>query len=128
MARISGVNIPDNKRIEVALTYVYGMGPSLSKKALTAVKIDLDKRAKDMTADEVLRVQNFIEKNFPVEGELRQRIKRSIGRLKDLQAYRGIRHSRRLPVRGQRTKTNSRTVRGNVRKTAGSGKRKVDLK
>jgi small subunit ribosomal protein S13 len=126
--RIFGVNIPDNKRIEVALTYVYGMGPSLSKKALMAAKIDLDKRAKDMTADEVLRVQNFIEKNFPVEGTLRQLVRGNITRLKELQTYRGMRHAKRLPVRGQRTKTNSRTVRGNVRKTAGSGKRKVDLK
>ena len=126
--RIFGVNIPDNKRIEVAMTYIYGIGPTLSKKALVAVKIDLDKRAKEMTADEVLRVQNFIEKNFPVEGELRQIVKGNINRLKDLQAYRGIRHARRMPVRGQRTRTNSRTVRGNVRKTAGSGKRKVDLK
>lgn len=126
--RIFGVTIPDNKRIEVSLTYIYGMGPSLSKKVLTAAKIDLDKRAKDMTADEVLRVQNFIEKNFPVEGELRQLVRGNITRLKELQTYRGTRHARRLPVRGQRTKTNSRTVRGNVRKTAGSGKKKVDLK
>lgn len=126
--RIFGVTIPDNKRIEASLTYVYGVGPTLSKKALVAAKVDLDKRAKDLTADEILRIQNFIENNFPVEGELRQIIKRSIGRLKELQTYRGIRHARRLPVRGQRTKTNSRTVRGNIRKTAGSGKRKVDLK
>ena len=81
-----------------------------------------------MTADEILKVQNFIEKNYPVEGDLRQRVRSNIGRLKDLQTYRGMRHARRLPVHGQRTKTNSRTVRGNVRKTAGSGKRKVDLK
>ena len=126
--RIFGVTIPDNKRIEASLTYVYGIGPTLSTKALIAAKIDLNKRAKDLTADEVLRVQNFIEKNFPVEGELRQIIKRNIGRLKELQTYRGIRHARRLPSRGQRTRTNSRTVRGNIRKTAGSGKRKVDLK
>lgn len=126
--RIFGVNIPDNKRIEIALTYLYGMGRSLSTKTLIAVKIDAGKRAKDLTADEVLRIQSFIEKNFPVEGELRQRIKRNIGRLRDLQTYRGMRHIRRLPARGQRTRTNSRTVRGNVRKTAGSGKRKVDLK
>jgi small subunit ribosomal protein S13 len=126
--RIFGVNIPDNKRIEVSLTYIYGMGPSLSKKALTAAKVDLDKRAKDMTADEVLRVQNFIEKNYPVEGELRQLVRGNITRLKELQTHRGTRHARRLPVRGQRTKTNSRTVRGNVRHTAGSGKKKVDLK
>jgi small subunit ribosomal protein S13 len=126
--RIFGVTIPDNKRIEISLAYLYGIGPTLSKKALTAAKIDLDKPAKDLTADEILRVQNFIEKSFPVEGELRQVVKRNIARLKELQAYRGIRHMRRLPVRGQRTRTNSRTVRGNIRKTAGSGKRKVDLK
>jgi small subunit ribosomal protein S13 len=126
--RIFGVNIPDNKRIEIALTYLYGVGPSVSHKALAAAKVDIAKRAKDLTADEVLRVQNYLEKSFPVEGELRQLIKRNIGRLKELQAYRGLRHARRLPVRGQRTRTNSRTVRGNVRKTAGSGKRKVDLK
>ncbi|HEX4104455.1 MAG TPA: 30S ribosomal protein S13 [Candidatus Paceibacterota bacterium] len=126
--RIFGVNIPDNKRVEVSLTYLYGIGASLSRKTLAAVKIDPDKRAKDLTADEVLKIQGFIEKSFPVEGELRQRIKTNINRLKELQAYRGMRHLRRLPVRGQRTRTNSRTVRGNVRKTAGSGKRKVDLK
>ena len=126
--RIFGVNIPDNKRVEIALTYLYGMGDSLSRKTLAAVKVDVGKRAKDLTADEVLKIQNFIEKNFPVEGELRQRIKANIGRMKELQTYRGLRHMRRLPVRGQRTRTNFRTVRGNVRKTAGSGKRKVDLK
>ena len=126
--RIFGVNIPDNKRIEVALTYLYGVGDSVSKKALAAAKVDIDKRAKDLTADEILRIQNYLEKSFPVEGELRQLIKRNINRLKELQAYRGLRHMHRLPVRGQRTRTNSRTVRGNVRKTAGSGKRKVDLK
>lgn len=126
--RIFGVNIPDNKRAEIALTYLYGMGRSLSRKTLVAVKINMDKRAKDLTADEVLRIQNFIEKSFPVEGELRQRIKRDIARLKELGTYRGTRHMRRLPARGQRTRTNSRTIRGNTRKTAGSGKRKVDLK
>ncbi len=126
--RIFGVNIPDNKRIEVSLTYIYGVGQTLSKKTLTAAKISPDKRAKDLTVEEVSRIQAFIETNYPVEGELRQRIKANINRLKELQAYRGIRHMRRLPVRGQRTRTNSRTIRGNVRKTAGSGKRKVDLK
>jgi len=126
--RIFGVNIPDNKRVEIALTYLYGVGRSVSNKALVAAKVDGNKRAKDLTADEILRVQNFLESNFPVEGELRQRIRENIGRLKELQTYRGVRHARRLPVRGQRTKTNSRTVRGNTRKTAGSGKRKVDLK
>ncbi len=126
--RIFGVNIPDNKRVEISLTYLYGIGRALSRKTLTAVKVDMNKRAKELTADEISKIQGFVEKNFPVEGELRQRIKSNINRLKELQTYRGLRHMRRLPVRGQRTRTNSRTVRGNVRKTAGSGKRKVDLK
>jgi small subunit ribosomal protein S13 len=126
--RIFGVNIPDSKRIEAALPYLYGIGSSLSKKILAEIKIDPNKRAKDMTAEEILKIQNFIEKSYPVEGDLRQRVRGNIGRLKDLQTYRGMRHARKLPVHGQRTKTNSRTVRGNVRKTAGSGKRKVDLK
>ena len=124
--RIFGVNIPDNKRIEIALTYLYGVGRSVSNKALVAAKVDINKRAKDVTAEEILRIQHFLEKNFPVEGELRQRIRANINRLKELQTYRGIRHMHRLPVRGQRTRTNSRTVRGNVRKTAGSGKRKLE--
>ena len=124
--RIFGVTVPDNKRVEIALTYVYGVGRAVSNRALAAAKVSPDKRAKDVTADEILRIQNFLEKNYPVEGELRQRLKININRLKDLQTYRGMRHARRLPVRGQRTKTNSRTVRGNVRKTAGSGKRKLE--
>jgi small subunit ribosomal protein S13 len=126
--RIFGVNIPDNKRIEIALRYVYGVGPLVSARALAAAKVEVSKKAKDLTADEVLRIQNFIEKTYPVEGELRQLVRGNINRLKELQTYRGTRHARRLPARGQRTRTNSRTVRGNVRKTAGSGKRKVDLK
>ena len=126
--RIIGINIPDNKKIEVALTYIYGIGRSLSQNILKNARIDSSKMAKDLDASEVSKIKEFIEKSYKVEGELRQIIKQNINRLKDLQAYRGIRHMRRLPVRGQRTKTNSRTVRGNVRKTAGSGKRKVDLK
>ena len=126
--RIIGINIPDNKKIEVALTYIYGIGRSLSQNILKNARIDSSKLAKDLDASEVSKIKEFIEKSYKVEGELRQIIKQNINRLKDLQAYRGIRHMRRLPVRGQRTKTNSRTVRGNVRKTAGSGKRKGDLK
>ncbi len=126
--RVIGVNIPDDKRIEIALTYLYGIGPSLSRKILSKANVDLNKRAKSLTSDEVNRIQNIIEKEYSVEGELRQLIRRNIQRLKDLQTYRGTRHLKRLPVRGQRTKTNSRSVRGNVRKTAGSGKRKVELK
>jgi len=126
--RISGINIPDNKRVEISLTYLYGVGRSLSRKILEATKINFDKKAKDLTPEEVNKIKEFMEKNYKVEGELRQLIKQNINLLKDLQAYRGIRHMRHLPAHGQRTKTNSRTVRGNVRKTAGSGKRKVELK
>lgn len=126
--RIAGINIPDNKRIEIALAYVYGIGRPRANKILTDTKVDFGKKAKDLTADEINRIQNFIEKNYKIEGELRQIIKQNIQLLKELQAYRGTRHARRLPARGQRTKTNSRTIRGNVRKTAGSGKRRVELK
>lgn len=126
--RLAGTNIPDSKRVEVALAYIYGVGRSLALEILAHAKIDLKKRAKDLTAEEVNKIQSYIEKNVKVEGELRQIIKQNINLMKDLQSYRGMRHSRKLPVRGQRTKTNSRTVRGNVRKTAGSGKRKNELK
>lgn len=126
--RIAGVTIPDNKRIEIALTYVYGVGRAVSRKVLHATKIDLNKRASQLTPDEINKIQNLLEKSYRIEGELRQFLRRNIQRLKELQVYRGTRHARKLPVRGQRTKTNSRTVRGNVRKTAGSGKRKVELK
>ncbi|RJQ29686.1 30S ribosomal protein S13 [Candidatus Parcubacteria bacterium] len=126
--RIIGVNIPDNKRIEVALTYIFGIGRSASKRILAEAGVSIDKRAKELSADEVNKIQTLAEKKYSVEGELRQLLKRNIQRLKELKTYRGTRHLRRLPVRGQRTRTNSRTVRGNVRKTAGSGKRKVELK
>jgi len=126
--RLLGVNIPDNKRVGTALTYIYGIGHSLSRRILDDTKIPSEKRAKDLNADEINRIKNFVEKSFRIEGELKQVIRQNINRLKELQSYRGSRHARHLPVRGQRTKTNSRTVRGNIRKTAGSGKRKVDLK
>ncbi len=126
--RFLGVNIPDNKRAEIALTYFYGIGLTLSRKALKETGVSPDVRAKDLSAEDLNKLKGWMEKNCQIEGELRQIIKRNIQRLKELQAYRGTRHSRRLPARGQRTRTNSRTIRGNVRKTAGSGKRKVDLK
>ena len=126
--RLIGINIPDNKRIEIALTYVYGVGRSLANDILKTTKIDFNKRAKDLTPEEISRLKQEIEKNYKIEGELRQSIKQNIVRLKEIQCYRGSRHSKKLPMRGQRTKTNSRTVRGNVRKTVGSGKRKADLK
>lgn len=126
--RIAGINIPDNKRIDVALRYIYGVGPARAIAIIEAVGLKADKRAKDLDATEVNKIKEYIEKNWKIEGELRSIIKQNIGMLKEMGAYRGSRHARRLPVRGQRTKTNSRTVRGNTRKTAGSGKRKVELK
>ena len=126
--RLFGITIPDMKRVETSLTYFYGVGPTRATRILAATKIDPSKRTKDLTQQEVGLIKEYIEKNFKIEGELRQTVKEDIAMLKDLQSYRGTRHMRHLPVRGQRTKTNSRTVRGNVRKTAGSGKRKVELK
>ncbi|MDP3014980.1 MAG: 30S ribosomal protein S13 [bacterium] len=126
--RLIGINIPDNKRIEIALTYVYGIGRSLANDILKTTKIDFNKRAKDLSPEEISRLKQEIEKSYKIEGELRQSIKQNIVRLKEIQCYRGSRHLKKLPIRGQRTKTNSRTVRGNVRKTVGSGKRKADLK
>ncbi|MFH1193123.1 MAG: 30S ribosomal protein S13 [Candidatus Jorgensenbacteria bacterium] len=128
MMRIIGINLPDNKRVDIALRYLYGVGPVRAVEIVRELKLDPKKRAKELSAEEVNKIQLFLEKHYKVEGELRQVVKQNISRLKDIKAYRGLRHMRRLPVRGQRTKTNSRTVRGNVRKTAGSGKRKVDLK
>jgi small subunit ribosomal protein S13 len=126
--RIAGITVPDNKRIEVALRYIYGVGPARAIEIIEAVGIPTGKKAKDLDATEVNKVKDYIEKHFKIEGELRSVIKQNIALLKDMGSYRGTRHARRLPVNGQRTKTNSRTVRGNTRKTAGSGKRKVDLK
>ncbi len=126
--RIIGVNIPDEKRVDIALRYFFGVGPTRAREIVRSLNLDPAKRAKALSADEVNKIQLYIEKHFQVEGTLRQSIRGNINRLKDIKAYRGVRHLKHLPVRGQRTKTNSRTVRGNVRKTAGSGKRKVELK
>jgi small subunit ribosomal protein S13 len=126
--RLLGINIPDNKKISISLPYIYGIGNSLSVRILSALKIDPSKKTKDLTQDEVGKIKEFVEKNYKTEGELRQIIRSNISRLKEIQSYKGMRHARKLPVRGQRTKTNSRTVRGNVRKTMGSGKRKVELR
>ncbi len=128
MVRIAGINIPDNKRIEIALTYIYGIGVPTSQKILEELKIDADTRTKDLTAEEANRLRDMIEKKHRVEGELRHIVKTNIKRLKEVGCYRGSRHQKGLPVRGQRTKTNTRTVRGNVRKTMGSGRKKSDAK
>ena len=126
--RLMGINIPDNKRVEISLTYIYGIGRARALDLLEETKIDPSKRAKDLKPADLSALKEAIEKTYKIEGELKQVIKQNISRLKDIKAYRGIRHLKKLPTRGQRTKTNSRTVRGNVRKTAGSGKRKTDLK
>jgi small subunit ribosomal protein S13 len=127
MARIAGITLP-NKRIEVALTYIHGIGPSRSNDILDKVKIDKNKRANDLTGAEEKLLRDEIEKHYKVEGELRRQTGAYIRRLKEIGSYRGHRHAVGLPVRGQRTKTNSRTVRGNVRRTMGSGKTKLDKK
>jgi len=126
MVRIAGVNIPDNKRIEIALTYIYGIGRSKSKNIVDALGLDCNIRVKDLTETDVNKLRDEIEKKHRVEGDLRHEVKMNIKRLKEIGCYRGLRHQRGLPVRGQRTKTNNRTVRGNVRKTMGSGRRTVE--
>ena len=122
MLRILGVNLPEEKRIEYALTYIKGIGLFSSRKILNETEIDLNKRAKDITSEEVGKIQKVIESKYKVEGELRRIIMMNIKRLKEIGCYRGTRHSKGLPSRGQRTKTNNRTVRGNIRRTAGSGR------
>lgn len=112
MARIAGVDLPRNKRIEVGLTYVFGIGRSLSAKILQQVNVDPNKKTDQLGDDEVGRIRDHIEKNVPVEGELRRTIGMNIKRLMDLQTYRGLRHRKSLPVRGQRTHTNARTRKG----------------
>ncbi len=121
--RLVGVNIPDNKRVEVALTYIFGIGLVASQKILKDIKIDLDKRAKDLTTEEISKLKEYIEKNYKIEGDLKREKIQNIRRKKEIGAYQGLRHARGLPVRGQKTKTNSRTVRGNVRRTMGSGRK-----
>lgn len=126
MLRIAGINVPDNKIIEVSLTYVYGIGRSTAGKILDELNISRLKKTKDLTNQEQNKIRDYIEKTNRVEGELKHTVRTNIKRLKEVGCYRGIRHQRGLPVRGQRTKTNSRTVRGNVRKTMGSGRVKTE--
>ncbi len=121
--RILGITIPNEKRLEIGLTCLYGIGIPRARKILDQVGIERGKKAKDLTLDEENKIRVVIE-GFLIEGNLKREISANIKRLKDIKSYRGIRHMKRLPVRGQRTKTNSRTVRGNVRKTMASGKRK----
>jgi small subunit ribosomal protein S13 len=123
--RILGITLPNEKRLEFGLTALYGIGFSTARKILHDTKVDPAKKIKDVTTDEENRIRKVIE-GMKIEGNLKREIGGNIKRLKDIKAYRGVRHIKRLPARGQRTKTNSRTVRGNVRKTMGSGRRTVE--
>lgn len=126
--RISGINIPKEKKIEFSLRYVYGIGPTLAKKVLQSAKIDGNIRTKDLTNEQEDTIRAIVEKTYKIEGDLRREVQSNVKAMKDIKCFRGIRHMKHLPVRGQRTKTNSRTVRGNVRKTAISGKKPAGLK
>ena len=128
MARIAGIEIENEKRVWVALLGIYGVGETSAKEMCKKTKIDENTKIKDLTEVQLDVIRKYIEENFVVEGELRQNIFRDIKRLKDIKSYRGSRHAKRLPVRGQRTKTNSRTVRGNVRNLATSGNKPVAQK
>ncbi len=122
-ARISGVTIPADKQIWVALTYVYGVGPKTSEKILTAAKVERTVRTKDLTDAEVARIQDHINESLTVEGELQRIVNGNIKRLKDIKSYRGLRHAANLPTRGQRTKTNARTRRGRKVTVGGTAKK-----
>ena len=121
--RILGITIPDEKRLEIGLSAIYGIGISSARRILDQVGIERGKKSKDLSLEEENKIRAVVEK-IPIEGNLKREVAANIKRLKDIKSYRGIRHIKRLPVRGQRTKTNSRTVRGNLRKTMASGRRK----
>ncbi len=125
--RILGITIPDNKRLEIGLTALYGVGRARAQSILDKVKIDYGMKSKDLTVDQENEIRKVIE-GFKIEGDLKRDIGGNIKRLKDIKSYRGSRHAKKLPSRGQRTKTNSRTLRGNLRKTMGSGRKKEDKK
>ena len=123
MPRLAGVNIPDKKQIRFSLPYIFGVGKASSDRILKKAKIDGQKKAGELTTQELSVLRDIIEKELKVEGDLRREVMLSVKRLRDIGSWRGLRHQKRLPARGQRTKTNTRTVRGNVRKTVGSGKK-----
>jgi small subunit ribosomal protein S13 len=122
LARIAGIDLPKNKRVEIALTYIYGIGRSTSQKILAESGVDMNTRTDSLTESEVARIREYIDKNIKVEGDLRRDISMNIKRLMDLGCYRGLRHMKGLPVRGQRTKTNARTRKGPARTVAGKKK------
>jgi small subunit ribosomal protein S13 len=119
MPRIAGVDIPSEKRVDISLLYIYGIGPAHSKAILKEAGINADVRAKNLTEDEISRIAGIIDRNYVVEGQLRRQVAQNIARLKDIQCYRGVRHRRGLPVRGQRTRTNARTRKGPKKTVAG---------
>lgn len=127
MPRISGVDIPDQKPIYISLTYLYGVGRTLSIQILRELNIDLMVPAKELTSDDVARIANHLDKEYTIEGQLRRKIQQDIARLRDIGCYRGLRHKKSLPVRGQRTRTNARTRKG-VRKTVAGKKGVKDLR
>lgn len=124
MARIEGVDLPRNKRVEVALTYIYGIGPTRARQILASTNINPDVRVKDLTETDVNALREFIGKNYKVEGDLRREVQMNIKRLIEIGCYRGLRHRRNLPVRGQRTRTNARTAKGPKKTVAGRGRRR----
>lgn len=124
MARIEGVDLPRNKRVEVGLTYIYGIGPTRAREILSAVKVNPDTRVKDLTETETAALRDYITKHFTVEGDLRREVQMNIKRLIEIGSYRGLRHRRNLPTRGQRTRTNARTRKGPKKTVAGRGRRK----
>ncbi len=124
MARIEGVDLPRNKRVEVGLRYLFGVGPTRSRQILAATKVNPDTRIKDLTEAEVTAIREFVTKNYKVEGDLRREQQMNIKRLIEIGSYRGLRHRRNLPVRGQRTRTNSRTRKGTKKTVAGRGRRR----
>ncbi|HEX9387646.1 MAG TPA: 30S ribosomal protein S13 [Anaerolineales bacterium] len=124
MARIEGVDLPRNKRVEVGLTYLYGIGPTRAQAILAQTKVNPDTRVKDLSEADVAAIREFINKNYKVEGDLRREVQMSIKRLIEIGSYRGMRHRRNLPVRGQRTRTNSRTRKGTKKTVAGRGRRR----
>lgn len=124
MARIAGVDLPKDKRVEVALTYIYGIGLPTSQRILLETGVNPNTRVKELTEEEITRIREYIEKNLKVEGDLRREVAMNIKRLIDIGCYRGIRHKRNLPVRGQRTRTNARTKRGPRKTVAGRGRKR----
>ncbi len=124
MARIAGVDLPNDKKVEIGLTYIYGIGLTTSKKIVSEAGINPDTRIKDLTDDEIANIRKYIDSNLKVEGDLRTEVTLNIKRLMDIGCYRGIRHRRGLPVRGQNTKNNARTRKGNRKASIGSKKKK----